>query len=68
VDFTHGYGSAWEGPLQTTPGDPSETGDQSLEKFLPKKKSDGTEKFVKTSKDDIEKPATVSATSLYAGS
>ncbi len=66
VDFTHGYGSAWEGPLQTTPGDPSETAERSLDEFLPKKKSDGKEEFIDTSKD--VKPAKISASSLYMSS
>ncbi|MDX2416637.1 MAG: hypothetical protein QNK19_04160 [Xanthomonadales bacterium] len=66
VNYTQGYGSAWEGPLQTTPGDPSRAEDQSLEKYLPKKKVDGTEKFVKTSKADQAKVPKVSASSLYA--
>ena len=52
--------------MQTTPGDPTKTGEQSLDQFLPKKKTDGTEKFVKTSKEDQAKPAKVSAASLYA--
>ena len=60
--FNHGY----EGPLQTTPGDPTKTADKSLDKFLPKKKIDGTEKFVKTSQENADKPARVSAASLYA--
>ena len=68
VNFNHGYGSAWEGPLQTTPGDPAEAGERSLDQFLPKKKVDGNETFVKTSKEDAGKPATLSASSLYAGS
>jgi hypothetical protein len=66
VDFTHGYGSAWDGPLQTTPGDPSETADRSLDKFLPKQKSDGKEVFIDTSKD--VKPVAISASSLYMSS
>jgi hypothetical protein len=66
VDFTHGYGSAWEGPLQTTPGDPAETGEKSLDEFLPKKKVSGTEEFIDTSKDGVAKPAKISASSLYA--
>ena len=66
VDFTHGYGSAWEGPLQTTPGDPSETAEKSLDEFLPKKKVSGTEKFVDSNKDGVAKPAKISASSLYA--
>jgi len=65
-NFNHGYGSAWEGPLQTTPGDPRKASERSLDKFLPKKKVDGREEFVKTSKEDAAKPATISASSLYA--
>ncbi|MCP4044745.1 MAG: hypothetical protein GY732_02005 [Gammaproteobacteria bacterium] len=65
-NFNHGYGSAWDGPLQTTPGDPRETSEKSLDEFLPKKKVDGKEAFVKTSKADAAKPAKVSASSLYA--
>lgn len=68
VDFTHGYGSAWEGPLQTTPGDPSKTSERSLDEFLPDKKSDGTEQFADTSKDDTAGKPVVSASSLYASS
>lgn len=68
VNFTHGYGSAWEGPLQTTPGDPSESAEKSLDKFLPKKKVDGTEEFVATSKSVATGPAKISASSLYIGS
>jgi hypothetical protein len=68
VDFTHGYGSAWEGPLQTKPGDPSETAEKSLDEFLPAKKSDGTEKFVQTSQDKNGGNPSVSASSLYASS
>ena len=66
VNYTQGYGSAWEGPLQTTPGDPSKTEEKSLDEYLPKNKVDGTEKFVKTSRADQEKVARVSASSLYA--
>jgi len=66
VNFTQGYGSAWEGPMQTTPGDPTKTGEQSLDEFLPKKKIDGTEKFVKTSEADRTKSTGISASSLYA--
>jgi len=66
VNFTQGFGSAWEGPMQTTPGDPTKTGEKSLDQFLPKKKVDGTEKFVKTSKADQVKSPGVSASSLYA--
>ena len=66
VNYTQGYGSAWEGPMQTTPGDPTKTGEKSLDEFLPKKKVDGTEKFVKTSKADQAKAPAVSASSLYA--
>jgi hypothetical protein len=66
VNFTQGYGSAWDGPLQTTPGDPAEAAERSLDEFLPKKKVDGKEVFVKTSKADTGKPTPVSASSLYA--
>jgi hypothetical protein len=66
VNYTQGYGSAWEGPLQTTPGDPANATDRSLDKFLPRTKVDGKEIFVKTSKDETAKSATVSASSLYA--
>jgi len=52
--------------MQTTPGDPAKTGEKSLDEFLPKKKVDGTEKFVKTSKADQAKSPAVSASSLYA--
>jgi hypothetical protein len=67
VNYTQGYGSAWEGPLQTTPGDPSKSKEPSLEAYLPTKKADGTEKFVPTDKGSASKPARVSAASLYAG-
>lgn len=67
VNYSQGFGSVWEGPLQTTPGDPAKAGEKSLDQFLPKKKVDGTEKFVKTSKQDQDQPAKVSAASLYAG-
>ena len=66
VNYTQGFGSAWEGPLQTTPGDPSKSEEKSLEQYLPKKKVDGTEKFVKTSKVDQKKATRVTASSLYA--
>ena len=66
VNYNQGYGSAWEGPLQTTPGDPTKTAEKSLDQFLPKKKSDGKEKFVKTSTDGEPKSAKISASSLYA--
>ena len=66
VNYTQGYGSAWEGPLQTTPGNPANAADRSLDKFLPKEKVDGKEIFVKTSKDKAAKSASVSASSLYA--
>lgn len=66
VNYTQGYGSAWEGPMQTTPGDPTKSGEKSLDQYLPKKKIDGTEKFVKTSKEDQAKANTVSVSSLYA--
>lgn len=66
VDFNHGYGSVWEGPLQTTPGDPADAAERSLDKFLPAKKSTGTDKFIDTSKDEAVGKAVVSASSLYA--
>ena len=65
VNFNHGYGSAWEGPLQTTPGDPSETASKSLDAFLPKKKVDGKEEFISTKQDRPTEPAKISASSLY---
>jgi hypothetical protein len=65
-NFNHGYGSVWEGPMQTTPGDPTKVKDDSLDKFLPKKKVDGNEEFVSTATDGVTKPAKVSASSLYA--
>jgi len=68
VDFNHGYGSAWEGPLQTTPGDPAETAERSLDEFLPAKKPKGNEKFIDTSKDEAVGKKVVSASSLYASS
>ena len=52
--------------MQTTPGDPTKSGEKSLDQYLPKKKIDGTEKFVKSSKEDQAKAATVSVSSLYA--
>ena len=66
VNFTQGYGSVWEGPLQTTPGDPTRSKEQTLENFLPKKKVDGTEKFERIEKDSTGQPAKISAASLYA--
>jgi hypothetical protein len=66
VNYTQGYGSAWQGQLQTTPGDPALNGEKSLDQFLPRKKVDGTEKFVRTSKDAADVPSKVSAASLYA--
>lgn len=68
VNYTQGYGSAWEGPLQTTPGDPAVKAEESLDKYLPKKKVDGTEKFVKTTREDQTKATALSASSLYASS
>jgi hypothetical protein len=68
VNYTQGYGSAWEGPLQTTPGDPAKKGEKSLDEFLPKKTADGTEQFVDSSKDSAVKPAKISAASLYSDS
>lgn len=67
VNYTQGYGSAWEGPMQTTPGDPSKSKEKSLEQYLPKKKADGTEKFVHMDKASGTGPAKISAASLYAG-
>jgi hypothetical protein len=66
VNFIQGYGSAWQGPLQTTPGAPSKASENSLDKFLPRKKTDGSEVFVKTTKEEAEQAAKVSASSLYA--
>ena len=65
VNFNHGYGSAWEGPLQTTPGNPAETASRSLDAFLPKKEADGKEEFVSTRQDGAVGPAKISAASLY---
>jgi len=67
-NFNHGYGSAWEGPMQTTPGDPTKTPERSLDQFLPKKKVDGNEEFVKVSKEEAAQPVKISASSLYASS
>lgn len=64
VNYNHGDGSAWEGPLQTTPGDPAKAAETSLDNFLPKKKVDGTEKFEKISEEDAARPARLSASSL----
>lgn len=66
VNYNHGYGSAWEGPLQTTPGDSSKAAGNSLDKFLPKEKVDGTEIFEKISEEDAARPAKLSASSLLA--
>lgn len=69
VDFTHEYGSVWDGPLQTTPGDPGKADEESLDQFLPKKKkSDGTEKFVHVSKPAKAGEPKLTASSLYASS
>jgi len=68
VDFNHGFGSAWEGPLQTTPGDPADAAERSLDQFLPAKKSTGNDKFIDTSKDEAVGKTVVSASSLYASS
>lgn len=67
VNYKQGYGSAWEGPLQTTPGDPAAGKEKSLDEFLPRKQVDGTETFVKTGNDDQAESAGVSTASLYAG-
>ena len=64
VNYNHGVGSAWEGPLQTTPGDPANAAENSLDEFLPKKRVDGTEKFEKISEEDAARPARLSASSL----
>jgi len=66
VEFNHESGSAWDGPLQTTPGEPSNAIEDSLAAFMPKKKVDGTEEFTSTSKDGSAEPAKISASSLYA--
>jgi hypothetical protein len=68
VNFTQGYGSVWEGPLQTTPGDPTEMTEQSLDEFPPEKQLDGTVEFIDTSNDVPSEPAGPSAAFLYAGS
>ena len=52
--------------MQTTPGDPSKASERSLDEFLPKKKVDGKEKFVKVSKEEAAQPAKISVSSLYA--
>jgi len=67
VEFSHGPGSAWDGPLQTSPGDPTAGNGQSLEAFLPKKEADGTEKFTPTRSEGEASPAGVTAASLYSG-
>ena len=67
VEYTHGYGSAWQGRLQTTPGYPSDKQENSLDAFLPKKKIDGNEEFIDTSKENRAESGGVSAASLYAG-
>jgi hypothetical protein len=66
LEFNHESGSAWEGPLQTTPGDPANAIEDSLASFMPKKKVDGTEEFTSTSKDGAAAPTKISASSLYA--
>jgi hypothetical protein len=68
VNFTHGFGSVWEGPFQTMPGYPDEAGDNPLDDLLPEKKIDGTEEFIDTSKDTAAAPAKVSAASLISSS
>jgi len=67
VEFNRGAGSAWDGPYQTRPGDPAASREQSLEAFLPKPASDGTEKFTASSKDGGAAPAAVTVSSLYSG-
>jgi hypothetical protein len=65
VDYQHGHGSAWEGPLQTTPGIKSDTG--SLDRFLPKDNHvDGTESFTRVTEEETAAASKVSAVSLYA--
>jgi len=66
VNYNHGYGSAWEGPMQTTPGDPADAAERSLDQYLPAKKSTGNDKFIDTSKDEAVGKTVVSASSLYA--
>ncbi len=66
VNFSHGEGSAWQGPLQTAPGDPALNKEKSLDAFLPRKAADGTEKFVDTSNEGGTQTAAVTASSLYA--
>lgn len=68
VDFNHDYGSAWEGPLQTTPGDPTKAREESLDQFLPAKKTDGTEKFTHVEKSKTAATSSVTAASLIASS
>ncbi len=68
VDFTHGYGSAWDGPLQTTPVEPSKSKVNKLDQFLPEKQSDGTDVFTKTTRAEAKKATKVTAESLYASS
>jgi len=67
VNFSQGSGSAWDGPLQTSPGDPAVGNGRSLDAFLPKKQADGTEKFTPTRTDGETAPTGVTASSLYAG-
>lgn len=66
VNFSQGPGSAWDGPLQTSPGDPVVNKGKSLDAFLPRKAADGTEKFTPTGTDGKSGPAGVTASSLYS--
>lgn len=67
VNFSQVPGSAWDGPWQTSPGDPADSVGRSLDAFLPKKEADGTEKFIPANKDGTAAPDKVTASSLYAG-
>ncbi len=67
VNFSQGPGSAWDGPLQTPPGDPTVSSEKSLDAFLPKKEADGTEKFTPSRTEGDTGPSGVTASSLYAG-
>lgn len=67
VNFSQGPGSAWDGPLQTSPGDPAASSGKSLDAFLPRKEADGTEKFTPALTDGKAGPTGVTASSLYAG-
>lgn len=68
VEFSHGYGSAWDGRLQTTPGEPKAAQESSLDTSQPKNMADGHEEFIDTSDRDDAGSDHVSASSLYASS